>query len=118
MSTQRGELAQIVANTRVKIWGVNEDELCEYDYDLADAILAAYTLKPRVIATVEELDTLPVGSVVLARWDDGRPDYQMTRCASGGASSSGFGVASGKHWTVMANWGATLTVLHVPGVAQ
>ncbi|TQJ60500.1 hypothetical protein FBY30_2768 [Arthrobacter sp. SLBN-83] len=34
-------------------------------HDIADAILAAGYRKPRTITTAEELDALPVGSVVL-----------------------------------------------------
>jgi len=36
------------------------------DDDAADAILAAGYVKPRTITTVEELDALPIGSVVLS----------------------------------------------------
>lgn len=79
---------------------------------IATAALAAIDAAS-IVTTVEELDALPVGSVVLAHWENGsQPDYHAMKCRDGGASSSGFAVTSGKHWTGMASWGATLTVLH------
>ncbi|AIY01185.1 hypothetical protein ART_1586 [Arthrobacter sp. PAMC 25486] len=75
----------------------------------------AEATKPRTITTVYELDVLPVRSVVLAHWVDGsQPDYTMMRCAEGGASSRGYGLADKRHWLGMANWGAVLTVLYEP----
>jgi hypothetical protein len=65
---------------------------CHADH-VADAILTAGYRKPRTIATVEELNALPVGSVVLR---NGRAfqrfaptpaafdEYQMWRCPDGG----------------------------------
>lgn len=83
--------------------------------ELATTALAAAN-KAATITTVEELDALPVGTVVLAHWEDhSQPDYHAMKCRDGGASSSGFGVSSGRHWTGMASWGATLTVLHFGG---
>ena len=70
------------------------------------------TVDPEV-TTAEELDALPVGSVVQAHWEDGsQADFLAMRCRDGGASSSGVGVYSGKYWTGMAEWGATLTLIH------
>lgn len=73
---------------------------------------------PRIIDAdnaAEELGALPIRSVVLAHWEDGhQPDYTMMRCAEGGASSSGYGLADTRHWIGMANWGAILTVLYEP----
>lgn len=46
----------------------------QQDHELTDVILAAGYRKPRTVTTVEELDALPVGSVVLdGRNDDDQP---------------------------------------------
>lgn len=62
----------------------------------------------------DELEALPVGSVVKAHWPDGsQPDYQATRCAEFQSASAGqYGVLGGRHWTGMAGWGAEITVLY------
>lgn len=68
------------------------------------------------VTTEDEMEALPVGSVVRATWELGHPNeqtpYTMTRCPEGGASVGGWGLASGEHWRAMANWGATLTVIY------
>lgn len=72
----------------------------------------------RIVTTEDELAALPLGTVVRAHWaDNHQRDSIVMRCAEGGASSSGYGVADTKHWLTMARWGAVLTVVSVPGVA-
>lgn len=51
---ERNELTGIIASGR-----------SEYAYDTAARILAAGYRKPRTVSSVDELDTLPDGSVVL-----------------------------------------------------
>ncbi len=62
--TPRDELAELVEqadiNASMDCGGIHYEVM-------ADAILAAGYRKPRTINTVEELDALPVGSVVLCR---------------------------------------------------
>lgn len=61
----------------------------------------------------DDLDSLPVGTVVLAHWADGsQPDMQIMRCHGGYSSQAGFAVSGGRHWTDMSEWGAVITVLH------
>lgn len=105
-NTQRDELARLISS--------------RHTMGAVDAILAAGYRKPRTITTVEELDALPVGSVVLAHWADGsQSDYQVTRCPDGsGAASSRFSIAGGAIWLGMAEWGAELTVLYTPEAAE
>lgn len=69
-TTPRDQLAHIVVTTPLNDWG---DTLTEAFFNvapkaemLADAILAAGFRPPaRTVGTVEELDALPVGTVVL-----------------------------------------------------
>lgn len=60
--TARDELAAVI----VAAYGEGNEECpCVQDFDVADAILAAGYRKPRTITTAEELDALPLGSVIL-----------------------------------------------------
>jgi hypothetical protein len=79
MSNERDELSELIF----------EQDVCQHKgdaRDVADAILAAGYRRPQQVTTVEELDALPVGSVVLSeevthheggwalayqRWQDG-----------------------------------------------
>lgn len=111
--TERDELARDLGYAYGSIDGL----VTPADASAADDLIAAGWTKPRTrtVVTGAELDDLLVGSVVRAHWPDGsHPDHQVMRCKDGGASSSGFAVASGAHWTGMATWGATLTVLWEP----
>ncbi|WP_427017841.1 hypothetical protein ACQCSX_04300 [Pseudarthrobacter sp. P1] len=127
MSTQRDELAELLADTEYPdmspAWEDRADRspVKYFSRKTADALIAAGYTRPRFIApdtAGAELEALAVGSVVLAHWEDGsQPDYWTMRCVEGVASSAGFGVASGKNWTGMAGWGATLTLLHGGGAA-
>lgn len=72
MSNARDELAKLlfVVDNRDALdaeteWRTAKPEYQDYAYILADAILAAGYTKPRTVTTVEELDALAVGSVVL-----------------------------------------------------
>jgi len=91
MSTARDELQDLIDDTAV---GSRFDGVGVSNPDvIADSILAAGYRKPRTITTVEELDALPVGSVVL---HDGRAfqhypaypapfdEYQKWKCGDGG----------------------------------
>lgn len=70
----------------------------------------------RTITTIEELAALPVGSVVLAHWPDGRqPDHRVVRVSEGGAGVRGWTLAGPRHWKEMPEWGAELTIVFVPG---
>jgi len=113
----RDELAQLIASTADEFCMLRTGDIpIATDHAAADAILAAGYTKPRTITTVEELDALPEGSVVLAQWaDKSQDDYQMMRCSEGAASvGGGYGLAGGSHWLEMADWGAELTVLFTP----
>ena len=63
-NTQRDELAR-------EIWLADRLRACapggpsEQDYRAADRLIAKDYRKPRIVTTVEELDALPVGSVVM-----------------------------------------------------
>lgn len=86
LAAMRGELAELTADAAER-----DDD--DWMTEAADAILAAGYRKPRTITTTEELDALPVGSVVLR---NGRafqryklqPDvfgeFQEWKCADGG----------------------------------
>ncbi|MFS0715508.1 hypothetical protein ABC337_04820 [Arthrobacter sp. 1P04PC] len=63
MSTERDELASVI----IEAYGEDACETpCQQDMDVADHILAAGYRKPRTITTVEELDALAEGSVILS----------------------------------------------------
>ena len=69
---QRDELAReifITDNARsldpAVLWDEADQERMHYAEVIADGLLAAGYRKPRTITTVEELDALPVGSVVM-----------------------------------------------------
>jgi hypothetical protein len=64
----RDELAEIIQDCGEYIPGSHADDYVSPD-KAADAILAAGYSKPRTITTAEELDALPVMSVVLDRLD-------------------------------------------------
>ena len=59
----RDELAQVI-NSADDAWDKVVAPSVEWAQDMADAVLAAGYSKPRTITTAEELDALPVGSVV------------------------------------------------------
>jgi len=61
--TERDELASVV----VEAYGEDprSECPCEQDFDVADTILAAGYRRPRTVTTVEELDALPKGAVVM-----------------------------------------------------
>jgi len=60
--TERDELASVI----VAAYGEDPDSECpcEQDLDVADAILAAGYRRPRTVTTVEEMQALPMGSVI------------------------------------------------------
>ncbi len=60
----REELAQSIATNLDRRFGKREFGPAHQDYELADALLAEGWRKVRVVTTVEELEALPVGSVV------------------------------------------------------
>ena len=60
--SDRDELIQTIRENR-RVWATNTEHR-EMEEAQADAILAAGYSKPRTISTVEELDALPVGSVI------------------------------------------------------
>lgn len=62
--SERDELAEIIQDCGEYIPGSHADDYVSPN-KAADAILAAGYRKPRIITTAEELDALPVGSVVL-----------------------------------------------------
>ena len=82
MSEQRDELAELIANTEcprlVPPWPERDDRspVKWYSRKTADAILAAGWTKPRTITTVEELDTLPIGSKVVSAGYEWTKNYQ------------------------------------------
>lgn len=59
----RNELARIVSEALGNVTGIY-DTTDDEDREIADAILAAGYRKPQQVTTVQELDALPVGSVV------------------------------------------------------
>lgn len=80
------------AGVAEKDWDENREHH-DYAYEIADRLIAAGYSKPRTITTAEELDALPVGSVVLhhgrafqhypaypAPFDE----YQKWKCGDGG----------------------------------
>lgn len=108
MNTQRDELAEMTAGADTLAWDIFRadnskaptEELqqdfparAEYAIHIAKGLRDLGYSKPRVIETTEELDTLPVGSVVL---HNGRAfqhypshaapfdEYQKWKCADGG----------------------------------
>lgn len=70
-NTEREELIELLDNERWKPMAADpsDDFSCGFieqsNPSVADSILAAGYSKPRTITTVEELDALPAGSVVL-----------------------------------------------------
>jgi hypothetical protein len=97
MNGERDELAKLafVADNHVtgdphaewEVLGKNP-KYVGYVYEIADAILAAGYRKPRTITTVEELDALPVGSVILDPAGLSLHKNEFTGwCASNGAKN-------------------------------
>lgn len=88
MSAEREELTGLV--TMASGYETSTREVAE----AVDAILGAGYRKPRVITTAEELDALPVGSVVLRngrafqrfapRQVNAFYEYKMWQCTDGG----------------------------------
>jgi hypothetical protein len=64
MSNERAELANLIASNLDRLFGKREFGPAQQDIDLADELLAAGYRKPRTITTAEELDALPIWSVV------------------------------------------------------
>jgi len=64
MSTQRNELAVMIAKHHDAFFGVEYSEPATQDIQLADTLIAAGWTKPRVIDDVESRDALPDGTVV------------------------------------------------------
>jgi hypothetical protein len=63
----RQELAEVIASKLDRLFGAREFGPATQDFELADHLIAAGYRKPRTITTAEELDALPVGSVVLSQ---------------------------------------------------
>lgn len=61
MST-RDELANLIDDAAE--WATSQGRICS-PHEVADAILAAGYSRPRVVETIEELEVLPEGAVVL-----------------------------------------------------
>lgn len=68
--SEREELAALIGSKLDSIFGTREFGPATQDYQLADELIAAGYRKPRTITTVEELDALAEGSMIL----DGDPD--------------------------------------------
>jgi hypothetical protein len=68
--SDRNELAESIATHLDETWGMRDFGPAHQDYELAEALIVAGWTKPRTVTTVEELDALPVGSMVL----DSDPD--------------------------------------------
>jgi hypothetical protein len=99
----RDDLAKVIAGTRFKVGTRRSQTTIEQ----ADAILAAGYRKPRTITTVEELDALPAGSMIL----DSDPDA-LLRTESGGWYS----VHVGDHFPYSSSAIThPATVFHEPG---
>lgn len=65
------------------------------------------------LRTEQDLEALPVGSVVKAHWADGsQEDYTVIRSDKGGAGSGSFGVMSGNDWIGIVWWGTEITLLY------
>ena len=64
MTNEREELATAIANRLDTIFGKREFGPAKQDYDLADALLDLGYRKPRTVTTEQELEALPVGSIV------------------------------------------------------
>lgn len=65
MSTERDELAEMRGELAELAADAAERDDDDWMTEAADAILAAGYRKPRTITTTEELDTLPVDSVIV-----------------------------------------------------
>lgn len=70
--TERDELAEVVCEALEKGPGIYDTSWHE-DCAMADVILAAGYRKPRTVTTVEELNALAVGSIIL----DSDPDAML-----------------------------------------
>jgi hypothetical protein len=66
VSAERDDLAEVIGEALGAEAGIHDTSWHE-DCAIADNILDAGYRKPRTITTVEELDALPFGSVVLDR---------------------------------------------------
>ena len=61
MSDERDELAKVIKS----VYWINGNKFRRSEAEVADAILAAGYRKPQQVTTVEELDALPDGSIVM-----------------------------------------------------
>ena len=102
MSTEREELAKVIAGRRFREGTRRPQSLLEQ----ADAILAAGYRKPQQVTTVEELDALPEGSVIL-----GGGVVPRIKAAGGHWVGEGIDVDSAH----IIEWVKDATVLHVGG---
>jgi hypothetical protein len=66
----RDELAALIGGKLDSIFGTREFGPATQDYTLADELIAAGYRKPRTITTIEELEAMAVGSMIL----DSDPD--------------------------------------------
>lgn len=67
MSIERDEVADVFTGHTVGFGGYPKKLMRGHAQEIADRILAAGYRKPRTVTTVEELDALPFGSVILDR---------------------------------------------------
>ncbi|MDH6279510.1 hypothetical protein [Prescottella agglutinans] len=101
--SQRDELANLIDDAIG--WAGQEDIALEYH--VADAILAAGYSSPRVVETIEELEALPVWSVVRDR-----RKYTLERCDHGWFIPGRAGYRDARDIAIPA------TVLYVPEEAK
>lgn len=108
MSTERDELADELADSIFRYTGVTTSS----SKSMADELLAAGYRKPRQVTTVEELDALPIGAMVLDAHGDVARRYR-------GGWRTMVSETDSDPWLTVPLEDATLpaTVLHVGGVA-
>ncbi len=73
MSNETQELAGVIADTYLNNMGAGPLAPKLTNIDLAEAILEAGYRKPRTVTTIEEIDALPEGTIIL----DSDPDAML-----------------------------------------
>jgi hypothetical protein len=93
--SEREELARLIANQLDRLFLNRELEPAHQDYQLADALLAAGWRQTRTVSSAEELNALPLDSVVINERGDA---WQK----------------AGRNWYLTGSTGGSKTVPYMP----
>ncbi|ANP74518.1 hypothetical protein [Cryobacterium arcticum] len=117
--SEHSDLSKVIFSSRESDhWGYDAPEIMSICERLATHILAAgYTKKPRTVTTVEELDALPHGSVVMSVSDGETVVARKPPLGAYSPPTGGFWEKVGSELGTLAEdiiWDGPATIIYTP----